>query len=161
MIRGLHHVALNTNNFDRMLEFYRDALGFEIVFESRWVDAPDIDAVTGLEGSAARAVMLRGYNAFLELFAYSTPEARVFGPLRPSDRGYTHFCLEVVDIDAEWERLSKAGMTFPGPPMQAGGMKAIYGRDPEGNVIELLEIVSAEGPRLPGRTKARRALVSG
>lgn len=34
-------------------------------------------------------------------------------------------------------------MTFHAPPPTApvNGMKAIYGRDPEGHVIELLEIV--------------------
>lgn len=52
-----------------------------------------------------------------------------------------HLCLEVVDIAAEYERLRTAGMSFHAPPPEvaSNGLKAVYARDPEGNVIELLE----------------------
>ena len=104
--------------------------------------------------------MLRGGNLYLEVFQYVSPEGRPGDPDRPvSDHGYTHFCLDVVDIDAEHERLSAAGMRFPNPPPPAGAVgggaiRAIYGRDPDGNVIELQEILDPDYPRrldLPDR----------
>jgi hypothetical protein len=52
----------------------------------------------------------------------------------------------VVDVDAEYERLKAAGMTFHCPPQGMSGIRATYGRDPDGNVIELLEIADAKSP---------------
>ena len=61
----------------------------------------------------------------------------------PSDLGYPHFALEVKDVEAEHKRLSEAGMSFVGPPVDVGSQKAVYGRDPFGNIIELLEELDA------------------
>ena len=33
MIRGIHHVAVHVLDVDRMLKFYREAFGFELVGE--------------------------------------------------------------------------------------------------------------------------------
>ena len=68
----------------------------------------------------------------------SAPAPSSTRPLRPFDKGYTHFCVDVTDIDREYERLRAVGMTFGHPaPLDAGHVKTIYGRDPEGNVIEI------------------------
>jgi predicted enzyme related to lactoylglutathione lyase len=67
--------------------------------------------------------------------------------------GITHVCLDVTDLDAEYARLKAAGMTFHCPPQAIGmDVRTTYGRDPDGNVIELQEVLSAESPialRLP------------
>ena len=43
-----------------------------------------------------------------------------------------------IDIEKEFERLKGLGMTFSQPgPIDVGHVKSIYGRDPEGNLIEL------------------------
>jgi catechol 2,3-dioxygenase-like lactoylglutathione lyase family enzyme len=144
VIRGIHHVALNTANLAGMLVFYRDVIGFEVVAEAAWKDDATIDGVVGLSGSAARQIMLRGGNAYLELFEYTAPAAREGEPLRPCDRGYTHLCLDVVDIDAEYARLTRAGVHFQRKPGDFGEIRAVYGKDPDGNVIEIQEILNAE-----------------
>jgi catechol 2,3-dioxygenase-like lactoylglutathione lyase family enzyme len=67
--------------------------------------------------------------------------------MRPvCDHGITHICLDVVDIDTEYERLRAAGMTFHCPPQGVGALRATYGRDPDGNVVELLEVKDAASP---------------
>ena len=50
------------------------------------------------------------------------------------------------DIQAEYERLSAAGMRFHCPPLDMGAVKATYGRDPDGNVVELQEILTEDSP---------------
>lgn len=48
----------------------------------------------------------------------------------------------MVDIDAEYERLSKAGVTFFSAPQEMFDMlESVYGRDPDGNIFELQEIL--------------------
>lgn len=142
MINGIHHVAIHTANLDRLVDFYRRAFGFEpATRETSWADSPEIDATIGVPGSAARTVMLRAGNCFVEVFEYSQPEAREAEPLRPCDRGYTHFCVDVTDIAFEMERLKKEGMRFAREGvLDAGDLKAVYGYDPDGNVIEIQEL---------------------
>ena len=139
MIRGIHHVAVHVRDLDRMLKFYSDAFGFEIVGEEfSWHDTPILDQLLDVPGSAARGAMLRAGTCYLEMFQFSAPEPVSTRPLRPFDKGYTHFCVDVTDIEREYDRLRALGMTFGHPaPIDVGHVKSIYGRDPEGNVIEL------------------------
>ena len=152
MIRGIHHVAISTPDLDRLAAFYTDVMGFEVVMATQWRDREIVDRMIGLTGSAARQVMLKAGNAYLELFQYESPAPRVADPARdPSWHGYTHFCVDVVDIDAEYERLSAHGMTFHAPPPSVGEMgharlRAIYARDPDGNIVELQEVLDPDLP---------------
>lgn len=142
MIHGINHVAISTADIERLAAFYTGQLGFEEVFRLNWeVGTQVLDDITGLEDSSARIVMLRCSNACIELFEYATPAPKPGDPARPvCDHGITHVCLQVTDIDAEYERLSAAGMAFHCPPQPVGSeIRATYGRDPDGNVVELLQ----------------------
>lgn len=140
LIYGLHHVGIAVMNPSAMLGFYRDLLGFEVVAEGSWDASARNDALTGLNGSAARYFVLRRGHTYIELFAYSAPPPEPGDPDRPvCNAGITHLCLAVDDIEKEYSRLSSAGVRFhtePGPP---GAFRATYGRDPEGNVFELIQ----------------------
>ena len=141
MIHGLHHVAIGVPDLEAALEFYIAAFGCEEVFQSTFeADRPDADAVIGIDGVAASAAMLKLGNANDELWEYRTPA--------PGDHrspanglGYPHIAVSVSGIEEEAERLIDLGMTFVGPPVDMGHQKAIYGRDPFGNLIELYEWV--------------------
>jgi glyoxylase I family protein len=139
MIRGIHHVAIHVNDMDRMIRFYKDAFGFEIVGEGfSWANDAFIDKIVDVPGSAARGCMLRCGTCYMEMFQYSKPEPTVSRPLQAYDKGYTHFCVDVTEIEKEYERLKGMGMSFSQPgPIDVGHVKSIYGRDPEGNLIEL------------------------
>lgn len=143
MIRGLHHVAIATRDLDRLLPFYRDLFGFQVVTEWAWPQGTEAaDAVTALKDSAARSAMLKLGNLFLELFEYRHPEPGPGDPeRRVCDPGFTHLCLDVIGVDEEYARLSEAGMVFHCPPQDvAPGVRTTYGRDPDGNVLELQEV---------------------
>ena len=148
MIRGIHHTAISTGDLERLLRFYRDLLGFEVVFSSGWEKGAEVaDRITGLTGSSARLAMLKAGNACIEIFQFTDPTPKRGEPMRPPcDHGITHIALNITDIDSEYERLKAAGMHFHCPPQDVGGIKATYGRDPDGNVIELLEVTDANSP---------------
>ena len=139
MIHGIHHTAISTGNMERALAFYRDLLGMEVDFDTSFA-GDKADQITALDNAAARIVMLNAGNARIELFEFTAPTPQPSNPQRPvCDHGLTHICLQVSDIDGEYQRLADAGVTFHCPPLQLGRSRATYGRDPDGNVFELLE----------------------
>lgn len=148
MIHGIHHTAISTSDMQRALRFYRDLIGFQEEWSSTWeVGTAVVDKIVGLKDSSAQVVMLKLGDAHIELFQYATPHPKPGEPNRPvCDHGITHLCLRVTDIDTEYERLKGAGMVFHCPPQEAGkGFRATYGRDPDGNVVELLEVKEGAG----------------
>lgn len=151
MIRGIHHVSVHVRDLDRMARFYREAFGFEEVGERFGWDAGQekLDQILDVPGSAAQGVMLRAGTCYIELFQFSAPAPESTRPLRPYDRGYTHFCVDVTDIEKEYVRLKSLGMTFGHPePIDMGHVKTVYGRDPEGNVIEVQQCMPDNGMTL-------------
>lgn len=147
VIRGIHHVAMSTVDLERSLAFYRDLLGFKLVARASWPVGRGADAVTGLKDSSGSVAILRLGNAHIELFEFSSPTPKPADPNRPaSDHGFTHLALDVKNVDAVYKRLKAAGMRFHAPPQPiGGGSRGTYGRDPDGNIIEIIEI-----PNIPG-----------
>ena len=152
MIVGMHHVAIGVSDLEKALSFYCDALHFEVVQEGEFENRAEVDAAIGMTDIKARMAMLKGNNAFIELWEYArpVPEDR---RSRPCDLGYPHFALQVTDIHDEYERLKAAGMTFAGEVVDFGETSsAIYGKDPFGNIIELYEIKTTHMARLQDLT---------
>ena len=54
-------------------------------------------------------------------------------------QGITHFALATDDYQKDYDHLAANGVAFNAPPFGAAPQRFAYGRDPFGNVIELLE----------------------
>lgn len=148
MIRGIHHIGMNCRDMDRMVRFYQEAFGFEKVDEDgfAWENEPMMDHIVDVPGSAAKGVMLRAGQCYLELFQYSAPAPEHGQPLRPYDRGYTHFCIDVTEMEKDIAHLKACGMTFNDRDfVDVGHVKTLYGYDPEGNVIEVQQTAPNNG----------------
>lgn len=140
-ITAFHHVGISTNDLERSVAFYRDLLGCEVVSEQGWPGGSAVaDQITGLKGSSANYVMLKAGNSHIEIFKYDSPTPKPKDPRHGvNDHGYKHFGIMVDDIDAMYKRLVDAGTFFNSPPIElGGGIKVTYGRDPDGNVFELM-----------------------
>ena len=112
MIRGVHHSSISTPNLERLLAFYRDLVGIEVLFVTTF-DGPEIEAITALPGAKGKVAMLCAANVHIELFEYASPDAAPHVPNRPvNNHGLTHLCFDVVDLPAEYERLKAAGVEF-------------------------------------------------
>ena len=147
MIRGIHHVGINCRDMARMQKFYGDAFGFQPVDEGfGWANQPMMDLIVDVPGSAAKGVMLRAGTCYLELFEYSAPPPESPNPQKPHDLGYTHFCVDVTEMEKDIVFLQQCGMTFNDRDfVDVGHVKTIYGYDPEGNVIEVQQCAPQNG----------------
>jgi catechol 2,3-dioxygenase-like lactoylglutathione lyase family enzyme len=82
--------------------------------------------------------MIKKGNSCIELFEFNSEEAG--DPKRPVNRiGITHFALASDDIEEDYEHLAANGVAFNTPLFGGAPARFAYGRDPFGNVIELLE----------------------
>ncbi len=148
MIRGIHHVGINCRDMARMQKFYGEAFGFKPVDDGfSWEAGTDMmDHIVDVKGSASKGVMLRAGTCYLELFEYSAPPPQSPDPKRPNDRGYTHFCVDVTEMEKDIVFLQQCGMTFNERDfVDVGHVKTIYGYDPEGNVIEVQQCAPQNG----------------
>lgn len=148
MIKGMNHVGISVSSLDRSIEFYRDLLGMKVVVRSMF-GGDKYEAVLGLKGARGEAALLRLGDIQVELFQFESPAPKPGNRTRPvCDHGITHFCLQVTDLRGEYERLSAAGVVFHCPPQEfVGNAITTYGRDPDGNVFELLELIEAQEPK--------------
>jgi catechol 2,3-dioxygenase-like lactoylglutathione lyase family enzyme len=154
MIRGIHHTTIATGDADRLLHFYRDLLGFKEIFRLQ-IEGEEMEElaekVLGLKNVSAREILLNAGNTVIEIWQYTNPPGKPGDPnVRPCDHGLRHICLDVTDIHGEYERLKAAGMTFNSPPqdieVEGGTVRAAYGRDPDGNIVEIQEVLYDESP---------------
>lgn len=148
MIRGIHHIGINCRDMDRMKRFYSEAFGFRPVDEEgfAWADEPVMDHIVDVKGSASKGMMMRAGQCYIELFQYSAPAPNSPEPKRPYDRGYTHFCIDVTEMEKDIEFLKSCGMTFNDRDfVDVGHVKTLYGYDPEGNVIEVQQCAAGNG----------------
>lgn len=139
---GIHHVSITTRDIARLKDFYCRFFGFDVLTEMQWEAGNALaDAICGLRDTAVKMVLLRLNNACLEIFEFIQPMGKAGDPLRPvCDAGYSHICISVNDIDAAYKRLLDMGMKFNCPPQHMAGLcSATYGRDPDGNLVEIMQ----------------------
>jgi catechol 2,3-dioxygenase-like lactoylglutathione lyase family enzyme len=145
MILGVHHPALAVPDMQKALDFYCGVLGFESVMEAEIPSGVEVmnDAM-GVPDAGCKVRIVRKGNSCIELFEFNSSTQGT--PERPVSRqGITHFALATDDIEKDYEHLVNNGVSFNTPPFGASPSRFAYGRDPFGNVIELLES-AGDGP---------------
>ena len=142
MITAVHHVSFTVSDMEQSLDFYRGALGFEVL-NDRTVEGSFAETVTTLEGVRMRIVHLSGYGQGLELIQYLAAAGQPEAP-RTCDTGSAHLCYVVDDIEAEIARLSALGVRFLSKVMMVeggpnAGNRMVYFLDPDGIPMEFTQ----------------------
>jgi catechol 2,3-dioxygenase-like lactoylglutathione lyase family enzyme len=153
MLLGLHHTALSTPDAERLVAFYRDHFGFEPAFDFRWDEANEGFRRTHAGAQTrGRVIMLERGSSRLEIFEYQKPAPRtVRGLPGNADHGIRHLAFEVKEIEREVARLRSAGVRFLSDPVPQANVKVCYGRDPDGNLFELIEYFDHDVEAAAGR----------
>ena len=145
----IRQVSLATPNIDALIDFYSILLGGQEARHvgSLWtVSGENVDRVSGLEGSELEMAWFQIRNLELEIFEYHSHRPAPLIEPRPLDApGYNMIVLDVSDLDAARERLIRAGGELVSGPEDFAGGRAIFGRDPDGNLL-VLHKVAATSP---------------
>jgi catechol 2,3-dioxygenase-like lactoylglutathione lyase family enzyme len=147
--RRFSHVGVAVANLDEAVEFYKVFLQQEpfVYFETKG-DKPFLDELVGYERARMKEAMFTFGDGYLELLEYDTPERGQADP-ETYNIGHMHFCFEVDDIQAEYERLrdadigiefrSEGPVTVPASEPDFEGERALYLRTPDGSTFELYQ----------------------
>lgn len=154
-LRPMHHVTVTVSSLDRSLEFYRDLLGMRVTLEATIADEAHeryLRLPTGTVGRAA-VLQLGPPVGAVEIVEWEVPGTTGTAPdvARPPQIGSFVLAFEVSDepLDDMVARLRDAGVTVWGEPEASeiddyGTIRAVVVEDPDGMLVELLELPSRE-----------------
>jgi catechol 2,3-dioxygenase-like lactoylglutathione lyase family enzyme len=138
-----HHVGICVTDLDRSLRFWCDGLGFETTMVppvgSEWADALEIG---GEVKFTAHFIKKGGFE--FELLHYETPGVHGTPSASRNQLGFTHFAVDVDDLDGAVEHLLSCGGTLlaatrtklgDGP----GAVELVFMADPDGVRVELMK----------------------
>ncbi|HEX9819227.1 MAG TPA: VOC family protein [Methylomirabilota bacterium] len=129
MITGLRGATTWSEDLDNLLPFYRDLLGLPVAIQvPGFVVLGDPAAPTLALGTHSE---VRGRNA--------DPARHMVG-------------LASDDLDADWKRLTAAGVEFVEQPTAYGQLRIATLKDPEDNLIQLLQPIAGGGDDLSEST---------
>jgi catechol 2,3-dioxygenase-like lactoylglutathione lyase family enzyme len=147
MITGLSHTGLVVKDMDRMVTFYRDTLGFQVILDTV-VGGKEADHIVDFHVEHERIVLMQLQGTQIELLEY-----------RPTGRGYpedyksndlfgVHLALQTNDMEGDFAMLKGKGVkmisqgpqTIPDDHPLFAGTKVLYLQDPEGHPLELMQM---------------------
>ena len=145
-LRGINHLAISVPSLERAKVFYLEVLGFTLADEISFGPDKQSDQILGLKEARCASMLVNAGNIFLEIFEFDANETLREDRCRLSEYGYTHFALDVEDIQVAYEYLSDAGVAWHHHPVDTGeGYWMAYGRDPFDNVIEIQQLADGSG----------------
>ena len=147
-LQSLYHTVINVSDLDRSIEFYRK-LGFEVLDDRRDVKWPEYLAKNfGLRRAQARGVLMVIANdpdgPMLDLLEWSEPKPS-FDPSLPEDLRIPQIiALRTANLRTAYEELKDRGIEFTnellGPFAESGVLGVVCCKDPDGALIELIEL---------------------
>jgi len=143
-MKAVRHTGIVIRNMDKSLHFYRDLLGFKIVKKMEEAGSY-ISTVCGISGIQVTTIKMTADDSnLIELLFFHNPAPRMHENNELNDAGYSHIACTVENIDAEYARLTGAGIHFNSTPQISpdGYAKVAFCRDPDGNYIELVEVLT-------------------
>jgi catechol 2,3-dioxygenase-like lactoylglutathione lyase family enzyme len=132
-----HHFGVTVTDLDRAVEFYRDAFDFDPPERFTVGGEPFADGV-GVDGATGRFAHFVLDGARIELVEYDPEGADATGE-DVNQPGAKHLGLAVDDLDAFYADLDPSVTTLSEPRTTESGTRICFVRDPEGNLIEVLE----------------------
>lgn len=148
MIKEVIHIGVTVSDMEKSIAFYRDTLGLKMTGRL-WMSGPRTDLLFGWEGADCRVTYWQGSDDLsmppVELIQFTKTRIEK-RPMSLRRTGVSEICFRVTDIDKAYQRLREKGVEFLSAPQYfdfrsigMGQSKAVYFRDPDGTILELIE----------------------
>lgn len=139
------HTGFFTHDLAGTLEFWTGVMGFEAQ-PTVTRAAPWVEGFTGVPGATLKIAHVFGHGAHLEFIEFASAGLPPV-PVPTQQPLNAHVCFKVADLQAVHDAILAGGGGNVGQitTITEGGIagsKGLYMRDPNGILIELLQIVS-------------------
>ncbi|MDY6050603.1 MAG: VOC family protein [Corynebacterium sp.] len=145
-LHGLNHVGVTVSDFEAACRWYREMFNFHLVNDLRLgpEQTKHLVSLYGEEGLSARLGFLAGQSeAMLEIFEFTPPHPDPGDPHATlpewTKPGYSHAAISVTNVPEVKAALEAKGMEFITDVQFVGGAHWAFGKDPDGNLIELID----------------------
>jgi predicted enzyme related to lactoylglutathione lyase len=139
------HTNLIAKDWKKLAQFYIDVFECLPTHPERDISGDWIDKMTRIADVRIKGIHLKlpGYDngPTIEIFEYSKA-SDLATPPRINSYGFGHIAFHVTNVEETIEKLlvhggSKYGSLIEKEIEKNGVLKAIYAKDPEGNIIEI------------------------
>lgn len=148
MIGEITHVGVTVSDIERSISFYRDVLGLRLI-SSVTMEGKETDRLFAREHCVVKLAYLSGSDQLLappiELIQF-VGDGCVKEAADLHKTSISEICLRVDDIDAVYRTLRSKNVEFLSEPQPfdfskqgLGKSKAVYFKDPDGIILELME----------------------
>lgn len=140
-VKSLSHVGITVSNLESAIQWYWEVFRMPVVdvreFPSDYVE--QMKNLYNLENSSLRlAMLLCPKGGAVEIFEFSKMETVSHHWNAP---GLTHFTMDVSNVKGWHKKLSaRDDVKILCSPQKTGGNEWFFFRDPDGNLIELIDI---------------------
>jgi lactoylglutathione lyase len=128
LITGVAHVGIRVHELSRSRAFY-ESLGFKFLVGPI---GPEPVAILEHPSGVVVNFIINSSRLAQENILMDVPEKHP---------GYTHVALAVTNLDLAHEALLAVGVGIAEGPVEFPGARALFIRDPDGNVIEFNQAV--------------------
>ncbi|WGV27410.1 VOC family protein [Halotia branconii] len=145
-VQKISAIGLTVTNSDRSLNFYQEALGFELIGDIT-VEGQDYSDLEGVPGAKIRIVTLQLGDELIELMEYLNIEGKpIPSDSQSNDLWFQHLAIVVSDMDRAYAHLrsfpiqpiSVEPQTIPHSNKASAGVRAFKFKDPDGHDLELI-----------------------
>ncbi|MCW5314220.1 VOC family protein [Nostoc sp. KVJ3] len=152
-VQRIRAIGLTVTNCDRSLNFYQEALGFELIGDIT-VEGKDYSDLEGLTEAKIRIVTLQLGDELIELMEYLNVQGKpIPKDSQSNDIWFQHLAIVVSDMDRAYaqvrlfpiEPISVAPQIILPDNEASGGVRAFKFKDPDGHNLELLWFPSDKG----------------
>jgi len=153
VVAAVDAIGMTVFDVDRAAAFFADVLSFEKVSDIE-LTGESYEHLEGVFGVRLRVVRMRLGDESIELTEYLAPRGRPApADSRSHDHWFQHIAIIVSDMDRayQWLRRHKVEHASSGPQLlpawnkNAAGIRAFYFKDPDGDVLEILQFPPDKG----------------
>ena len=143
MILNVRHTGIVVNNLKNQIQFY-ESLGFKEFCRDE-EEGFFIEKVTGIKGTRLEWIKMKAADGFvLELLQYKNDSLEFDGIKAPSNKlGCSHIAFTVDNIAVVCEHIKNKGGSVVNDPVVSpdGKVRVAYCHDPEGVLMEIVELI--------------------
>tara|TARA_R110000824_G_scaffold398310_1_gene602246 strand:- start:1265 stop:1693 length:429 start_codon:yes stop_codon:yes gene_type:complete len=139
---NIRHTGIVTSDIEKSISFYEN-FGFKIQ-KDMLESGAYIDNFSALSDVTVRTVKMSLENGdMIELLYYHSHPEKPDMERKITQIGCSHIALTVPDLDQLYKKLSENEVIFNSPPQYSpdGYAKVTFCKDPDGSLVELVEIL--------------------